>query len=153
MIPFQGSFGWRYSPTGNLWTLTTKEYELVEPSLVGETLRRISIDHDPVPVSEEDVEVVREAFPWFINLGGTVDWARIPDTTPAVVSFFSDNDGNLRVNREAAMPGDEGRLFDLFNPDPIVRDGILYGVTTGDLGAANVVRARIEKPQQPCSRH
>lgn len=146
MIPFQGSFEWRFSPTGNLWTLTTKEYELVELSLVGETLRRISIDHDPVPVSEEEVDVVREAFPWFINLGGTVDWARIPDTRPAVVSFFSDNDGNLRVNREAAMPGDEGRPFDLFNPEPIVRDGMLYGVTTDEHGAPNVMRARIENP-------
>jgi hypothetical protein len=164
LIPFQGSFEWCFSPTGNLWTLTTKEYELVELSPVGETLRRVTKDHDPVPVSEEEMDEVREEFQQFINLGGTVDWARIPDTKPAVVSFFSDDEGNLWVQREAAMPEDEGRLFDLFDPEgrylgelrlpfplhsdpePIVRDGMLYGVTTDDLGAPNVVRARIEKP-------
>ena len=65
---------------------------------------------------------------------------------------------------EAAIPGDEGRLFDLFDPEgrylgeirlpfslqsdpePIVQNGILYGITTDELGAPNVVRARIEKP-------
>lgn len=163
-IPFQGSFEWRFSPTGNLWTLTTKEYELVELTPAGETLRRVSKDHDPIPVSEEEMDDVREEFQWFIDRGGTVDWARIPDTKPAVVSFFSDDAGNLWVKREAAVPEDEGRLFDLFDPEgrylgelrlpfslhsdpePIVREGLLYGVTTDDLGAPNVVRARIEKP-------
>ncbi|MXW82474.1 MAG: 6-bladed beta-propeller [Rhodothermaceae bacterium] len=163
-IPFQGSFEWRFSPTGNLWTLTTKEYELVELSPVGQTLRRVSKEHDLVPVSEEEMADVREEFQWFINLGGMVDWSRIPNSKPAVVSFFCDDEGNLWVKREAVMPEDEGRLFDLFDPEgrylgevrlpfilqsdpePIVRDGILYGVTTDELGAPNVVRARIEKP-------
>ena len=115
LIPFQGSFEWRFSPTGNLWTLTTKEYELVELSPSGETLRRVSKEHDPVPVTEEEMDDVREEFQRFINLGGIVDWARIPDTKPAVVSFFSDDEGNLWVKREAAVPGDEGRVFDLFH--------------------------------------
>ncbi len=163
-IPFQGSFDWRFSPTGNLWTLTTKEYELVELTPLGETLRRVSRDHDPVPVTEEEMDGVREEFQWFINRGGTVDWSRIPDTKPAVVSFFCDDEGNLWVKRQAAMPGYEDLLFDLFDPEgrylgelrlpfplhsdpePIVRDGMLHGVTTDDLGAPNVVRARIEKP-------
>ena len=163
-IPFQGSFDWRFSPTGNLWTLTTKEYELVELTPLGETLRRVSRDHDPIPVSEEEMDGVREEFQWFINRGGTVDWSRIPDTKPPVVSFFCDDEGNLWVKRQAVMPGDEDRLFDLFDPEgrylgelrlpfplhsdpePIVRDGMLYGVTTDDFGAPNVVRARIDKP-------
>ena len=163
-IPFQGSFEWRFSPTGNLWTLTTKEYELVELSPDGEILRKVTKEHDSVPVSEEEMADVREEFQWFINLGGMVDWSRIPNTKPAVVSFFCDDEGNLWVKREAAIPEDEGRLFDLFDPEgrflgelrlpfplhsdpePIVRDGMLYGVTTTDLGAPNVVRTRIDKP-------
>ena len=163
-IPFQGSFDWHFSPIGNLWTLTTKEYELVELSPVGETLRRVSKEHDLIPVSEKEMAGVREEFQWFINLGGMVDWSRIPNSKPAVVSFFCDDEGNLWVKREAVMPEDEGRLFDLFDPEgrylgevrlpftlqsdpePIVRDRMLYGVTTDELGAPNVVRARIEMP-------
>lgn len=163
-IPFQGSFVWRFSPTGNLWTLTTKDYELAELTPGGATLRRVYRAHEPVSVTEEDMNGVRERFQSFISQGGTVDWTRIPSTKPAVVSFFCDDEGNLWVKRQAVIPGDAGRLFDLFdpegrflgelrlpfslesNPEPIVRDGILYGVTTDDLGAPNVVRARIEKP-------
>ena len=33
--------------------LATKGYELVELTPVGETLRRVSKDHDPAPVSKE----------------------------------------------------------------------------------------------------
>ena len=92
------------------------------------------------------MDEVREEFLLFINLGGIVDWTRILDAKPAVVSFFSDDEGNLCVKRKAAMPGDEGRFFDLFDPEPIVRDGMLYGVTTDEHGAPNVIRARIENP-------
>ncbi len=162
-IPFQGSFDWRFSPTGNLWTLTTKDYELVELTSAGETLRRVSRDHEPIAVTQEEMDDVREGFQWFINMGGTVDWSRIPRTKPAVVSFFCDDEGHLWVKRQAVMPGEERRLFDLFDPEgrylselrlpfplhsdpePIVRNGMLYGVTTDESGAPNVVRARIVK--------
>ncbi len=109
-------------------------------------LRRVYEDHNPVPVSEEEMDDGPEEFQWFINLGRTVDWKRIPDTMPAVVSFISDDESNLWVKREAARPEDEGRLFDLFNPKPIVREGMLCGVTTDDPDAPNVVRPRMEKP-------
>ena len=168
-IPFQGSFVWRFAPTGNLWTLATRDYELVELTPRGETRRRVFRAHEPVPVTEEEMTEVSEGFQWFISRGGTVDWARIPDTKPAVVSFFSDDEGNLWVKRQAIVPEDEGRLFDLFGPEgrylaelrlpfplesdpvPIVRNGILHGITTDDLGAPIVVRARIVKPWHPGS--
>lgn len=163
-IPFQESFQWRRSPTGNLWTLSTGAYELVELAPSGETLRRVTREHEPLQVTEEDRNEARESFRRFISGGGTVDWSRVPTTKPATVSFFCDDEGYLWVMLEAATPGDEGHLFDLFDPEgrylgeirlpfslqsdpePIVRDGILYGITTGELGAPNVVRARIEKP-------
>lgn len=163
-IPFLGSFEWRFSPTGNLWTLYTKAYELVELASSGKTLRRVTKEHEPVMVTEEDRNAAREEFQWFISRGGTVDWSKIPDTKPVTVSFFCDDEGNLWVKRRAASPEDEGRLFDLFdsegrylgelrlpfslqsNPEPIIRQGILYGITADELGAPNLVRARIEKP-------
>lgn len=137
IIPFQGSFEWRFSPTGNLWTLTTRDYELVELTPGGETLRRVFRAHEPVPVTEEEMAEVREGFQWFISRGGTVDWARIPRTKPAVASFFCDDEGNLWVKRQAVMPENEGRLFDLFDPEgrylaelrlpfPLQSKGIIY---------------------------
>ncbi|MYF63049.1 MAG: hypothetical protein F4183_00955 [Rhodothermaceae bacterium] len=66
--------------------------------------------------------------------------------------------------RLTESPDDEGFLFDLFNvdgrflgairlpfplesnPEPIVRNGFLYGITTDELGAENIVRAHIGKP-------
>ena len=162
-IPFQESFQWRRSPMGNLWTLSTGAYELVELAPSGETLRRVTREHEPLQVTEEDRNEARESFRHFISRGGTVDWSRVPTTKPATVSFFCDDKGNLWVKLEAATPGDEGHLFDLFdpggrylgemrlpfslqsNPEPIVKDGVLYGITTDEFGAPNVVRARIEK--------
>lgn len=162
-IPFQGSFQWRFSPTGNLWTLFTGAYELVELTPSGETLRRVTREHEPLPVTEDDRNEARESFQRFISQGGRVDWSRIPNTKPVTVAFFCDDEGNLWVMREAEAPGDPGHLFDLFDPEgrylgelrlpfslqsdpePIVRNGILYGVTMDELGAPNVVRARIEK--------
>ena len=101
----------------------------------------------------------------FINQGMKVDWSKVAKTKPVTVSFFCDDEGNFWVNLEAATPEDDSRLFDLFdpegrylgavrlpfslrsNPEPIVRDDILYGITTDDLGAENVVIARIKKSQ------
>jgi hypothetical protein len=64
-----------------------------------------------------------------------------------------------------AEPGEEGRLFDVFdpagrylgavlapfpaefNPAPIVRDGYMYAVSEDELEVPFVVRARIERPE------
>ena len=165
-IPFQGSLVWRFSPSGHFWTLLTNKYELAEITASGETLRRITLDHDPIPVTLADLEEVRESenLSWFTRQGGKIDWSRIPDSKPVTSSFFCDDEGNLWVRRLTESPEDEGYLFDLFdvdgrflgviqlpfslesNPEPIVRNGLLYGVTTDELGAENIVRGQILKP-------
>lgn len=163
-IPFRGSFVWRFSPNGHFWTLLTDKYELAEITASGETLRRVTLDHDPIPVTPADLEEVRENLSWFTRQGGKIDWSKIPDTKPVTSSFFCDDEGNLWVRRLTGSPEDEGYLFDLFdvdgrflgairlpfslqiNPEPIVRNGLLYGITTDELGAENIVRAEILKP-------
>ena len=165
-IPFQGSLVWRFSPSGHFWTLLTNKYELAEITASGETLRRVTLDHEPIPVTLADLEEVRESenLSWFTRQGGKIDWSRIPDTKPVTSSFFCDDEGNLWVRRLTESPEDEGYLFDLFdvdgrfqgairlpfslesNPEPIVRNGLLYGITTDELGAENIVRAQIGKP-------
>ena len=163
-IPFRGSFVWRFSPSGNFWTLLTDKYELAEITASGTTLRRVTLDHDPIPVTPADLAEVRENLQWFTRQGGKIDWSKIPDTKPVTSSFFCDDEGNLWVRRLTESPEDEGYLFDLFDvdgrflgairlpfqlgssPEPIVRNGFLYGITTDELGAENIVRAHIGKP-------
>ena len=163
-IPFRGSLEWRFSPNGHFWTLLTDKYEMAEITATGTTLRRVTLDHDPIPVTPADLEEVRENLSWFTRQGGKIDWSKIPDTKPVTSSFFCDDEGNLWVMRLTGSPEDEGHLFDLFdvdgrfvgairlpfslesNPEPIVRNGLLYGITTDELGAENIVRAQILKP-------
>ncbi len=166
-IPFRGSFSWRFSPGGNFWTLQTKKYELSEVTGAGETLRRVTLDHDPLPVTESDREQAIESLSWLLEEGGKIDRSKIPKTKPVVSNFFCDDEGNLwvmRIPEDEEDEGDEGQWIDLFgsegrflggirlpfslraNPEPIVRSGFLYGITTNELGAEIIVRARIIKP-------
>lgn len=165
-VPFQGFMSWRFSPTGTVWTLLTGNYELTEMTIEGEVLRRITKDHQPIPVTAEEREEAIANLEWFTGQGGTIDPSKFPDSKPSTASFFIDDDSNLWVEREvaAADEDDEGRLFDIFDaggrylgmvrlpfalrpsPHPIVRDGVLYGITSDEMGVPYVVRGRIVKP-------
>lgn len=162
-IPFQGSFSWRFSSSGNFWTLLTRPYELAEIAADGSVLRRVTREFELMPVTAADMQTARERLTWFTNQGGKIDESRIPRTQPVVSAFFSDDEGNLWVRRIETNPEAEGSLFDVFSAeghflgevrfpfslesnDPIVRDGLLYGTITDDLGADLIVRARIVKP-------
>ncbi len=162
-IPFQGSFSWRFSSSGNFWTLLTRPYELAEIAADGSVLRRVTREFELMPVTAADMQTARERLTWFTNQGGKIDESRIPRTQPVVSAFFSDDEGNLWVRRTETTPEVEGSLFDVFSAegyflgevrfpfslesnDPIVRNGLLYGIITDDLGADLIVRARIVKP-------
>ncbi|MYH52566.1 MAG: 6-bladed beta-propeller [Gemmatimonadetes bacterium] len=166
-VPFQGSMRWRFSPAGTVWTLLTARYELTEMTTGGEVLRTVTKDHEPFPVSDEDREAAIADLEWFTSRGGQIDPAKFPGNIPATASFFIDDEGNLWVERRVADDdeGDAGRLFDIFEaegrylgtlrlpfglawsiPEPLVREGVLYGVTSDGAGVPYVVRGRIEKP-------
>ena len=109
-VPFQGSMDWRLSPTGTVWTLLTDRYELTEMTTGGAVLRRVTKDHDPIPVTNTE--------------------------------------------REAAIERLEGRFLGTLRlpfalrwsiPEPIVREGVLYGVTSDEAGVPYVVRGRVVK--------
>ena len=165
-VPFQGSMRWRFSPAGTVWTLLTARYELTEMTTGGDVLRTVTRAHEPIPVTDEDREGAIADLEWFRNRGGQIDWERFPENIPATASFFIDDEGNLWVERSVAATeeDDAGRLFDIFKaegrylgtlrlpfslawsiPEPIVRGGVLYGVTSDEVGVAYVVRARIVK--------
>ena len=163
-IPYQSSFDWAFSNSGNFWTLLTGTYELVEITAEGTALRRVTMDFEPIPVTMEDKEEARENLRWFTRQGGEVDLSRIPSTKPVISSFFCDDMGNIWVQRVSERPENENRLFHLFdadgrflgdlrlsfaldsNPMPIVQNGILIGVSTNEEGADTIVGARIEMP-------
>ena len=166
-VPFQGFMAWRFSRRGTVWTLHTGRYELTEMTIGGEVLRRVTKDHKPIPVSDEEREAAVENLEWFTSQGGQINRSKIPRSKPSTASFFIDDEGNLWVERQVAAgdEGDAGRLFDLFEaegrclgvvrlpfemgwsiPEPIVRQGVLYGVTSDEIGVLYVVRARIVKP-------
>lgn len=166
-VPFQGTMRWRFSPTGTVWTLLTGRYELTEMTTGGEVLRTVTKDHEPIPVTDEDREEAIADLEWFTSRGGQIDPSKFPTTRPATASFFIDDQGNLWVDRRvaAADEQDEGRLWDLFDaegrflgalrlpfqlassiPEPIVRGGVLHGVTRDALGVLYVVRATILTP-------
>ena len=163
-IPFAGSMPWRLSPAGTVWTLLTGRYELTEMTPGGEVLRRVTKEHEPVPVTAADRERAAEGLVYFTTRGGRIDWSQVPESRPPTESFFFDDDGNVWVERAPGDSEDPGRSFDIFDPegrylgmlplpfslrggpDPVVREGVLYGVTSDELDVAYVVRARIEKP-------
>ena len=165
-VPFQGYMVWRFSPAGTVWTLLTGRYELAEMTTGGEMLRRVTKDHESIPVPAAEREEALKNLEWFTKQGGEIDLRKIPKSKPVTGSFFIDDEGNLWVKRVVASGGDdEGRLFDLFDaegrylgtlrlpfspevsvPEPIVRNGVLYGATSDEVGVPYLVRARIVKP-------
>ncbi len=166
-VPFQGFMAWRWSPTGTVWTLLTGRYELTEMTTSGEVLRRVTRDYEPIPVTDEDREQAIENLEWLTSQGGQIDHSKFPKSRPSTASFFVDDGGNLWVEQQvtASDADNAGRLFDLFDaegrylgmlrlpfslawsrPEPVVREGVLYGVTSDEVGVPYVVRARIVKP-------
>ena len=143
-VPFQGSMAWRFSPAGTVWTLLTGRYELAEMTTGGEVLRRVTKDHESIPVTAAEREEALKNLEWFTELGGKIDLRKIPEWKPPTVHFFLDDESNLWVQRVVASGADdEGRLFDLFDaegrylgtlrlpfplrmsvPEPIVRKGV-----------------------------
>jgi sugar lactone lactonase YvrE len=162
-VPFTSSLEWRFDPRGYMWFMLTGDYSITQLSLEGDTLRRISREFEPLPVTEADVDSAMADLDWFIRNGGKVDRALIPGSKPATEEFLFDGEGNIWVLTVTARE-EEGRVVDVFdpegrylgridlpfrlsmNPPPVFRGAVLYAVTEDELEVPYVVRARIEKP-------
>lgn len=161
-VPFTPSLEWMLRD-GHYWAALTGEYRIFELDWNGDTLRSISREYEPVPVTAADIDAAMEGFEWFISQGGKVDPSRIPSTKPAIDEFTVDDEGNLWVLREPESEAEEGHPFDVFDPEgrflgqvrlpfpakmyppPIIRGGYFYAITEDDLEVPYVVRARIVK--------
>jgi hypothetical protein len=160
-VPYSPGLDWELSPQGDFWLVLTGPYELQRVSGKGDTSRRVTKPFEPVHVSGEDVDSALAGLEWFTRQGGKVDRSRIPSTKPAVRRLLVADDGHLWVEPHTRDPQDRGRVFDIFDPEgrylgllrlpfplaeyppPVIRNGVLLGVTEDELEVPYVVRARI----------
>jgi sugar lactone lactonase YvrE len=162
-VPFSPGVTWQLSSTGHVWFAMTGDYRLYQRTMAGDTVRTISREFDPLPVTEADHEDIEEQLEWFTRQGGKIDRNKFPKFKPAIRSFYLDDAGNQWV-MPVTETKDRGRLFDIFDtdgrylgrvrvpfvvqtfPKPIIRYNTLFAVTVDDLDVPYVVRARIHKP-------
>jgi hypothetical protein len=161
-VPFAPSQVWSVDPQGYVWIAVTDRYRLERRSFDGRVDRVIEREHTPVPVTDADRRCALGFYGDFIKKGGKIDESRIPDTMPALASFFFDDMGRLWV-MPRANAGDNP-VLDVFEPTgeylgrvhaterlivgpgPAVRGDRMAAVTIDDDGVQSVVVFRIEKP-------
>ncbi|MGW8266106.1 MAG: 6-bladed beta-propeller [Longimicrobiales bacterium] len=167
-VPYQGTLLWRISDAGTIWALLTDEYRLFELEAEGDTLRTITREFEPIPVTMADRARAREDLEWFVSQGGSIDLSKLPGTKPPVQSFFRDDEGNSWVE-VTTNRAEQGHVFDVFDgegrylgvvhlpfplsgsPFPILRNGALYGIVRDEMDVTYVVRARVVKEPEGAS--
>jgi hypothetical protein len=160
-IPFSPGVLWRLMPSGHIWFALTGEYRIFEIGSSGDTVREISRDFDPVPVTSAEIESAVAGLEWFTRQGGRIDRSRIPNTKPALDDFWVGRDGTLWVRPVVADTAQKGRVLDVFDAvgrylgrvalpfrlvefgPPVFQGGMIYGVTRDTLDVNYVVAARV----------
>jgi hypothetical protein len=162
-VPYHGRLHWRLSRKGTTWALVTDQYRLTEVGIGSDTLRTVTRDFDPIPIAAADRDRARGELDRFIQRGGEVDWSLLPEVKPVAEGFFLDDEGYIWVHRAGSQgaEADETSL-DVFDPEgrflgtvrapfrldvdpaPVVREGVLLGVTRDQLDVPYVVRASIK---------
>lgn len=161
-VPFAPTRIWRIDRYGNVWIAVTDRYRLERRSFDGRVERVVERDHTPVPVTDADRRRALGFYGDFIEKGGKIDVSRIPDTMPALASFFFDDAGRLWVMPRVNAGGSP--VLDVFEPTgdylgrvraperlivgpgPAVRGDRMAAVTIDDDGVQSIVVFRIEKP-------
>lgn len=162
-IPFSAGLTWRLAPTGHIWFANTGDYRIYRRTVGGDTVRVVSREFQPLPVTEEELEDAVNGLEGFVRQGGRVDRSRIRRFKPALRSLYIDDDNLLWV-APTTSEEDLGRLLDVFDaegryrgrlslpfqlrgyPVPIFRHSNIYGVTTDEFEVPYVVVAKIVKP-------
>ena len=71
-VPFTPAFRWHLHPSGTLWALDGGGYKLFQLDLAGDTLRTITREFEPYPVTEPELEAAIADLDWFVREGGAV---------------------------------------------------------------------------------
>ncbi len=160
-IPFVTGMTWRFDGVEGIWFSDGETYRLYHRTLGGDTTRIVEREYEPVPVTPEDLEAVRERYDRFGEQNVSRLIERIPNVKPAFTSFVVDDQGYLWVFRTMPSGADSGgATLDVFDPlgrylgalvadvsirpRPAIMGDRLVGVSFDDLGVAYVVAYRIE---------
>jgi len=160
-VPFTGSQEWRVDPLGNVWIARTQQYRLERHAFDGGQPLVVERPATPVKVQAEDRAQVLERYKDFRDRGGKIDVSRIPETYPAIQSFFFSEDGHLWV---IPILGPDRTVVDVFDPAgkflgrvtppgrivpspaPAIRGNRLVGLVRDEDDVETVWVMRIEKP-------
>jgi hypothetical protein len=165
-IPFAPDPSWQLMDDGTLWWGFGGEYRILHLSPAGDTLREILSGAGAIAVTSEEIEewAAGESPRRFVEAGGNLDLGRIPKQKPYFTDLYVDPAGRLWVD----VPTVDGLTsFDVFDAegrllgrvdtgvqrdayvDPIVRDDLLYMVTSDELDVQNVSVFRILMAVRP----
>ncbi|HVG45973.1 MAG TPA: hypothetical protein VM890_14625, partial [Longimicrobium sp.] len=160
-VPFSGAQIWSVDPRGRVWVAVTDRYRLERRAFDGSPTLAVERESRPIRVSRADRDRVLKSYEWFERQGGKVDPSRIPDTYPALNSFFFDDGDHLWVQPAAqsarTSPLDvfdaggkylgrvvaPGRL--LARPAPVIRGGRMAALTRDGDDVPIVVVMRLQK--------
>lgn len=159
-VPFSPRLAWTIDADGQVWSANTGRYRLVLRNARGDSLRIVTRESTPVPVSGAERDSVPLQLKWFTDQGGRIDLSKVPRTKPALEALTTDDRGWLWV-RPSVPAGEQNTLLDVFDPDgryhgrltlpvtlfmemPLIRDQHIYAVTLNESGVPQVVRFRIQ---------
>jgi hypothetical protein len=148
---------------GFVWRAVTDQYRIVQFSLGGDTVRLVTREYHPVPVTGEDRErALSGEFDSADRAQVRPDPGRIPDHKPALIDVLVDDRGDLWVVplEEGEGPGLGLDVFDADGrylgkveapmtgwavvPRAVIRGNGFYRVERDSLDVPYVVRLRIE---------
>ena len=101
---------------GAFWFVHSRDYRVYRRSLEGDTLLVVTLDAEPAPVAEADVQAVRDYFARRPSRFAEGYLNGLPAEKPVVAAIFADGGGNLFVLPETSnVKG--GTAVDAFGPD------------------------------------
>jgi sugar lactone lactonase YvrE len=158
-VPFSPRLAWMIDGDGNVWSADTGRYRIVQRHPRGDSLRIVTRENTPVPVSSAERDSVPIQLKWFTDQGGRVDVSRVPRNKPALQSLATDDRGWLWV-RPSVPAGEQNTVLDVFDPEgryhgrmtlpvtslaePLIRGQHIYTMTLNESGVPQVVRFRIQ---------
>jgi len=155
-VPWAPNLVWWLDPEGFFWYGRSDRYRIVQRTLMGDTVKVVERDWDPVPVTEREVE----EHPTLAGLreeGVTPDLSRIPDVKPAFRALRADGEGYLWVATHHPARSEGDASVDLFDPDgrylgvlelpfdlrrAAIRHGRICGPEADELGVSRLVCLR-----------
>jgi hypothetical protein len=154
--PFMPRIHWFFDPGGWLWFGSSDRYRIVRRSFAGDTAQIIERDHEPLPVTSQEVDawLAGRGPQRVLEAGGSIDRSRIPSTRPVFEDLIVDDEAHLWVRMVTA----DDVTFDVFDPEgrylgpvstpdrlalhprPVIRGNKLYAVVRDSLDVPYIVR-------------